>query len=900
MVVVSGSRVGQFGWGWIWLLVVFGVVLGWLAVPTAAEGTSGFDDVTDSSVHAAGIAALESEGLLEGTECVFEGSAVGFCPDDPLLRSTMAVWIVRAVDGGDPLPAGESRFADIDPGMWWVDHVEKLADLGITAGCSTTPARYCPGDSVSRAQMASFLVRAFGLEAAPSAGFTDTVGNVHAANVDALAAAGITAGCSTTPPQFCPDSSVNRGQMATLLARALELIPLPDTPEQVPPTETEIVAAEAEMAALVNELRRSVGQAPLSYSTGLAEVARRWSQTMYRQRIFYHNPDYSRQYPPGWLAAGENIARAEVHYWSLLDHVQKAFENLVASPGHYANMVRPEFNSLGVGIVFQEGSFWVTQNFAQYPSGVTTTVASDRPVITYIAWSDTGQREVWAANADGTGRVNLVESGQKFEWSPNYRHIAYRTSLPNNELWVVAADGSSNPIKLTDAAYTQFRWSPNNRHIAYRYGGLWVVAADGSSNPIKLTDHAHTQFRWSPNSRHIAYKTPLLKGELWVVAADGSSNPIKLTDDSHTQFRWSPNSRHIIYTGPDEIDELWAVAADGSSNPIKLADNFNNDNGNFFGIQAGLSVGGWSPDGRYIAYRSLGLWVAAVDGSSDPVRLNGVDDGFGRLEEWSPDSRRITYSLTTDTAVEVWIADADGSNPVKLPARNCGFEGWSSDGRYIVYTDFDWDGVWVAAADGSDPIKLTDRAIFRGWSPDGQYVTYNGWTAAGKAEELWVAAADGSDPIKLTDRGYYEEWSPDGRYVTYRLRSPDGHYELWVAAADGSKNPVKLTDRGSHLDSSFSRWSPGSQYVAYSVSSDTTYEMWVAAADGSDPIKVTDRGWFASGATGGWSPDDRYVVYKHQTAAGKTELWVAAADGSKNPVKLTDHGRVWGWVAAAG
>ena len=765
MVVVSGSRVGQFGWGWIWLLVVFGVVLGWLAVPTAAEGTSGFDDVTDSSVHAAGIAALESEGLLEGTECVFEGSAVGFCPDDPLLRSTMAVWIVRAVDGGDPLPAGESRFADIDPGMWWVDHVEKLADLGITAGCSTTPARYCPGDSVSRAQMASFLVRAFGLEAAPSAGFTDTVGNVHAANVDALAAAGITAGCSTTPPRFCPDSSVNRGQMATLLARAVELIPLPDTPEQVPPTETEIVAAEAEMAALVNELRRSVGQAPLSYSTGLAEVARRWSQTMYRQRIFYHNPDYSRQYPPGWLAAGENIARAEVHYWSLLDHVQKAFENLVASPGHYANMVRPEFNSLGVGIVFQEGSFWVTQNFAQYPSGVTTTVASDRPVITYIAWSDTGQREVWAANADGTGRVNLVESGQKFEWSPNYRHIAYRTSLPNNELWVVAADGSSNPIKLTDAAYTQFRWSPNNRHIAYRYGGLWVVAADGSSNPIKL------------------------------------------------------------------------------------ADNFNNDSGNFFGIQAGLSVGGWSPDGRYIAYRSLGLWVAAVDGSSDPVRLNGVDDGFGRLEEWSPDSRRITYSLTTDTAVEVWIADADGSNPVKLPARNCGFEGWSSDGRYIVYTDHDWKGVWVAAADGSDPIELADRAIFRGWSPDGQYVTYNRWTAAGKPEELWVAAADGSDPIKLTDRAIFRGWSPDGQYVTYNG---------WTAAGKAE-------------------------------------ELWVAAADGSDPIKLTDRGYYEE-----WSPDGQYVTYWLRSPDGHYELWVAAADGSKNPVKLTDHGRVWGWVAAAG
>ena len=69
--------------------------------------------------------------------------------------------------------------------------------------------------------MASFLVRSFDLHPAASAGFSDTAGNTHEAHIDALAAAGITIGCSTGPLRYCPTQPVTRGQMATLLARAL-------------------------------------------------------------------------------------------------------------------------------------------------------------------------------------------------------------------------------------------------------------------------------------------------------------------------------------------------------------------------------------------------------------------------------------------------------------------------------------------------------------------------------------------------------------------------------------------------------------------------------------------------------------------------------------------------------
>ena len=85
---------------------------------------------------------------------------------------------------------------------------------------------------MTRAQMASFLVRAFRLgDAAAVSGFVDTAGSVHEASIDGLAAAGITTGCATEPVRFCPDDDVTRAQMATFLARATGLVPLPDRVE---------------------------------------------------------------------------------------------------------------------------------------------------------------------------------------------------------------------------------------------------------------------------------------------------------------------------------------------------------------------------------------------------------------------------------------------------------------------------------------------------------------------------------------------------------------------------------------------------------------------------------------------------------------------------------------------
>ena len=162
------------------------------------------------------VQALTVDGVLAGTEC---GPGL-FCPGDPIPRWLMAVWLVRVVDGQDPEPVDVSRFVDVDASQWWATHVERLAELGITVGCVNEPAQYCPDEQVTRAQMATFLKRAFLLDPAIPTGFADTDGSVHEAAIDALHASGITVGCSTEPLRFCPQQATTRGQMALFLERA--------------------------------------------------------------------------------------------------------------------------------------------------------------------------------------------------------------------------------------------------------------------------------------------------------------------------------------------------------------------------------------------------------------------------------------------------------------------------------------------------------------------------------------------------------------------------------------------------------------------------------------------------------------------------------------------------------
>jgi hypothetical protein len=89
-----------------------------------------------------------------------------FCPENPVTRAAMAVFILRALEGSSYTPPAASHFFSDLPvaGKEWQEAwVDEVYRRGITTGCGTGPLIYCPETAVKRQAMAAFIVRAFNL-----------------------------------------------------------------------------------------------------------------------------------------------------------------------------------------------------------------------------------------------------------------------------------------------------------------------------------------------------------------------------------------------------------------------------------------------------------------------------------------------------------------------------------------------------------------------------------------------------------------------------------------------------------------------------------------------------------------------------------------------------------------
>jgi hypothetical protein len=115
---------------------------------------------------------------------------------------------------------GAASFSDT-AGTAFEHEIDWLYTSGITTGC--TAQRFCPTAAVRRAEMASFLSRALDSPATATDYFRDDEASKHEDNINRLAAQGVTEGCTLT--NYCPTGVVSRGQMASLLSRALALPP---------------------------------------------------------------------------------------------------------------------------------------------------------------------------------------------------------------------------------------------------------------------------------------------------------------------------------------------------------------------------------------------------------------------------------------------------------------------------------------------------------------------------------------------------------------------------------------------------------------------------------------------------------------------------------------------------
>jgi ELWxxDGT repeat protein len=121
--------------------------------PPPAAGTR-FDDVPPGYWAGPWIEELAREGVVSGC------AANLYCPNNLLTRAEMAV-LLTVARGETPPPATGTRFADVPANYWAARFIEQLAADGVTSGCGG--GNYCPDQPITRGEMAVFLATAFHL-----------------------------------------------------------------------------------------------------------------------------------------------------------------------------------------------------------------------------------------------------------------------------------------------------------------------------------------------------------------------------------------------------------------------------------------------------------------------------------------------------------------------------------------------------------------------------------------------------------------------------------------------------------------------------------------------------------------------------------------------------------------
>jgi TolB protein len=243
----------------------------------------------------------------------------------------------------------------------------------------------------------------------------------------------------------------------------------------------------------------------------------------------------------------------------------------------------------------------------------------------------------------------------------------------------------------------------------------------------------------------------------------------------------------IVFTCFDGTDdEICLMSPDGTGR-TRLTDN---DMGDFY-----PSV---SPNGRQIVYAhqingsNYEIFSMRTDGS-EATQL--TRNGAGNFApEYSPDGTAIAYTSTQGgNGQQIYVMQADGSNSRALTQQGENVDPtWSPDGRYIAYSSTQSGSrqIWVMNANGSNPRQITGMADVGGrssWAFDGKTLAFYAGKRANLSRRVYLVDVNGGDPrlLPFDSECLGPSFSPDGQWIAF-TSARDGKSEIYIMRIDGT------------------------------------------------------------------------------------------------------------------
>jgi Tol biopolymer transport system component len=326
--------------------------------------------------------------------------------------------------------------------------------------------------------------------------------------------------------------------------------------------------------------------------------------------------------------------------------------------------------------------------------------------------------------------------------------------------------------------------------------------AFGDTRPSVSHDGRNLTFVRSAGGIYKALVVPVSSG----MELRGEPHRLSIKEQVISHVDWLPGDREIL------------VSAGGSGAEAQWLYRISTDQGAEERPVPGAGAASFSPAvssrGNRLAYATGALdanfWsvdLATHASAMDRALSSSYRDVF---PQFSPDGKRVVFYSNRSGSLQVWVANADGSQAGALTSMSgpvTGSPRWSPDGQQIAF-DSNTGGayhVYVIAGDGGQPRQVTRlRSFFANWSRDGRWIYFT--SPASGDDQIWKAPATGGDPVQVTHGGGEGPVeSVDGKALYFvRQNRGGGIWKMPVAGGDEDrvlKNEVyrvnyAVTDKG--------------------------------------------------------------------------------------------------------